>query len=204
MFKFILPSFNFNIERWKWNEEYRVYVSTLGRFKDEHKKLLPIKINSSGYCLIKTDVGMRLVHRLVMLTWRPVPDAENLTVDHLDHNKRYNAVFNLEWVTEEENKRRAKEDYIGAAKQVKTEVKEIPKVLTIEKKISNGTEIFNNVTDAAIFAIRKQNPKNTCPTKADKKKTARRILAAIEFQKQYYGMHWNYVEVQNEQRADNN
>ena len=36
--KFILPRFLINIERWKWNDEYRVFVSNTGRFKDEYKK----------------------------------------------------------------------------------------------------------------------------------------------------------------------
>ena len=30
----------FKIERYKWNKEYRVYVSNLGHFKDEHKKYI--------------------------------------------------------------------------------------------------------------------------------------------------------------------
>ena len=36
MFKIILPTINFKIERWKWNKEYRVYVSTLGHIKNEY------------------------------------------------------------------------------------------------------------------------------------------------------------------------
>jgi hypothetical protein len=48
-----------------------------------------------------------------MLTWKPTPEAEKLTVDHLDHNKRNNALSNLEWVTKEENERRADADYVG-------------------------------------------------------------------------------------------
>ena len=47
-----------------------------------------------------------------MLTWRPTANAELLTVDHLDHNKRNNALNNLEWVTLEENQRRAEADHI--------------------------------------------------------------------------------------------
>ena len=42
MFKFILPKLLINIERWKWNSEYRIYVSNTGRFKDEYKKELQI------------------------------------------------------------------------------------------------------------------------------------------------------------------
>ena len=55
MCRFIFPKFNFKIEKWKWNEEYRVYVSSLGHFKDEHKRNIPVKISSkTGYCNIMT------------------------------------------------------------------------------------------------------------------------------------------------------
>ena len=45
MFNFILPSFKFKVEKWKWNKEYRIYVSNLGNFKDEYKNNIPIMIN---------------------------------------------------------------------------------------------------------------------------------------------------------------
>lgn len=35
--KIILPRFLFKIEKWKWNSDYRVYVSNLGHIKNEHK-----------------------------------------------------------------------------------------------------------------------------------------------------------------------
>ena len=112
MLKFIFPTFNFNIERWKWNKEYRIYVSNMGHFRDEHKRLIQMKISRDGYVKINTSAGIKSAHRLVMLTWRPIPNAEDLTVDHLDHNKRNNSVANLEWVSKEENQRRAKKDFI--------------------------------------------------------------------------------------------
>ena len=87
---FMLPTISLRIERWKFNKDYGIYVSTLGHFKDRHKRLLPIKISQGGYYLVKTeapDYPWKLAHRLVMLTWKPIPDAENLTVDHLDPNK---------------------------------------------------------------------------------------------------------------------
>ena len=109
----ILPTISLRIERWKFNKEYGIYVSTLGNFKDRYKRRLPIKIDQGGYCRVKTEVPKapwKLTHRLVLLTWKPIPDAENLTVDHLNHNKRDNSLYNLEWVTQKENLRRAKED----------------------------------------------------------------------------------------------
>lgn len=113
MFKFILPKCNFRWERWKWNSEYRVYVSSLGNFKNEYKQNLPVKINQGGYVTIKTCAGLVLAHRLVMLTFKPIPNREAMTVDHLNHNKRDNSLANLEWVTRAENQRRAKVDYCG-------------------------------------------------------------------------------------------
>ena len=139
MFKFILPRFIFRMERWKWNREYRVYVSNMGHFMDEHKKIIPVKINQNGYVLIKTDYGYETAHRLVMKTWRPTAAMDKLTVDHLDHNKRNNSVENLEWVTRAENMRRARADYIdenaksGEKKKKSKKIKTIPRSYTIEK-----------------------------------------------------------------------
>lgn len=111
----MLPTISLRIERWKFNKDYGIYVSTLGNFKDRYKRPLPVKIEANGYCKIKTEAPhspWKFAHRLVMLTWKPIPDAENLTVDHLNHNKRDNSVANLEWVTFTENQTRASRDRI--------------------------------------------------------------------------------------------
>ena len=102
-----------NFEKYKWNKDYGVYVSNLGHFKDRYKRLLPVKINLGGYLVIKTEKGYISAHRLVMYTWRPIPNAENMTVDHLNHNKRDNHLKNLEWVDNTENQRRATEDIVN-------------------------------------------------------------------------------------------
>lgn len=110
----MLPNLILRIERWKFNKEYGIYVSTLGNFKDRHKRLIPVKINQSGYCMIKVEgtIPFKPAHRLVMLTWKPIANAEDLTVDHLNHNKRDNSLDNLEWVSYEENQLRARNDRI--------------------------------------------------------------------------------------------
>ena len=44
MFKIILPSIKLKVERWKYNEEYKIYVSSLGRFKNKNKKDIKLLI----------------------------------------------------------------------------------------------------------------------------------------------------------------
>lgn len=121
----MLPTIKLHIERWRFNKDYGVYVSTYGHFRNRDKADLPIKVNQQGYCCVKVDcttVNFMLAHRLVMLTWRPTDEAENLTVDHKDHNKRNNSLENLEWVTYEENIVRAQKDFINTAITEKTPI----------------------------------------------------------------------------------
>lgn len=106
----MLPKFHIKIERWKYNKTFEVYVSSMGHVRNRSKAPLVPKISSGGYMVVAVNGSnprYMLLHRLVMLTWRPTAEAEDLTVDHLDHNKRNNALENLEWVTKEENLRRA-------------------------------------------------------------------------------------------------
>lgn len=112
----MLPNFCFSIERWRFNKEYQVYVSTKGRIKDKQKKIIKIVVTNKGYCRVPTIKGKALVHRLVMMTWKPTNSMRNLTVDHLNHNKRDNSLKNLEWVSKEENQLRAKKDFFFEAK----------------------------------------------------------------------------------------
>lgn len=110
---FILPSITINIERWKWNKKYRVFVSNRGRVKNIDGKILKPKTTQTGYLAVRVETKKAMsIHRLVMETWRPISNFEEMTVDHLDHNKRNNDVRNLEWVTEKENHIRANNDQL--------------------------------------------------------------------------------------------
>ena len=151
----ILPKINIKWERWKFNKDYGIYVSTLGHFKDRYKRDIPVKINQCGYCKIKTEQGLRLAHRLVMMTWRPTDDAENLTVDHLDHNKRNNALYNLEWISFVENQRRAKEDFIDEVEKTAGKVEEkIGKIRIINCTKKKGSIIpEKTLTDEEFLTI---------------------------------------------------
>ena len=179
MFKFILPNFQFRIEKWKWNSDYRVYVSTLGNFKDEYKNIIPVKIDNNGYCVIKTNCGFKKAHRLVMLTWKPIPDAENLTVDHLNHNKRCNELSNLEWVSLNENRERAQNDLY-----IDNEIHSN----NWEKKIIKAGQLEFNGMEAAVDYVYEQSAKNgSIP---NRKRIEHNILKALNNDKMYMNRKW--------------
>lgn len=193
MFKIILPKIKLKVEKWKWNKEYRVYVSNFGNFKDEHKNNMPVKISSvGGYVVIKTNYGYVYAHRLVMLTWKPIPNAENLTVDHLDHNKRRNTLDNLEWVTQEENILRAKRDFITGSIKDEDIGKNNFKI-SFKKGNKRGV-VLNSLEDAIHFVYQGQGLLNQrCDNIPRKDRIKIKILDAIKNQTEYCGGKWKIV-----------
>lgn len=67
--------------------------------------------NAAGYkyvvLYIKGKRTQWALHRLLMVTFKPIEHWDILTVDHLDGNPANNNLDNLEWVTQAENTRRA-------------------------------------------------------------------------------------------------
>ena len=191
MFNFIFPTFLFRVEKWKWNKEYRVYVSNLGHVKDEHKNILPVKVSNSGYCVVKTYYGFKNIHRLVLLTWKPVPNAEELTVDHLNHNKRDNSIQNLEWVTEKENLRRARKDRVPLAEDTvsKEEIKKLNNS-SIEAIDARGEKLlFKNYNEAINFLICTKTIGENC----DIQKVKIKIMKAAYGGKPYCNRVWRII-----------
>ena len=126
--RFIMPRFFINCERWKWNDDLRIYVSTHGHFKDEHKRNKACKVKDN-YFWVNVDGQWLPAHRVVLLTWRPLPvNGEPMTVDHLNSITRDNRLCNLEWVTREENLRRANKNVLNASKKVtpRNSIQELP------------------------------------------------------------------------------
>lgn len=85
-------------------------VSTFGNVRNiltgkEIKKSNQYK----GYLVVnlRTSTGNRniSVHRLVLLTFRPIDDT--MQVNHIDGNKKNNMVENLEWCTPKQNTQHA-------------------------------------------------------------------------------------------------
>ena len=100
----MLPRLHFSFERWRKNEEYGVWVSTLGRIRlIKNKEYLNIRINQGGYCTVFTDKGQEFVHRLVAYTWLGGKRNAKYNIDHINSNKRDNSLRNLRWIEKELN-----------------------------------------------------------------------------------------------------
>lgn len=144
---FILPTITINIERWKWNRKYRVFVSNRGRVRDINGKALKIKTTSTGYLAVRVATKKAMfVHRLVMETWHPISNPEEMTVDHLDHNKRNNDIRNLEWVAEKENHKRAADDLLVEKEVALIKTKETIKHQVYYIDCDSGKR-FNNINN---------------------------------------------------------
>lgn len=140
------PRFHISIERWKFNKEYEVWVSNHGNILDKEKNPIRVKTSNKRYMVCIIQKKLVSVHRLVLMTWQPREDANTLTVDHINSNPRDNRLVNLEWVSEEENVARAKENQIvipltleerKLQKQIQKETQRIIK-REAEKKVYNG------------------------------------------------------------------
>ena len=115
-------------------KDTKYYITTNGNIIRDTLTLKK-SVNKSGYQRIVLNVNggkvSKLIHRLVAETYLPNPN--NLPeVDHKDTNKLNNDISNLEWVTTEENKRRArlnglirKGESHGKSKLTKTDVEYI-------------------------------------------------------------------------------
>lgn len=199
MFNIILPKIKFEIEKWKLNKHYNVYVSNLGNFKDKCKDNIKLKVNNGGYLMVpicnnkKGIIKYIPAHRIVMETWCPRMDMwkEKLTVDHLDHNKRNNTYRNLEWVSKEENLKRANDDFIYDDKdkiiqslqdKIKNLTKSIDTTITIV-----GVKTFENYDEVIEFLKEKKKIKKDY---SNKEHIIAKIIQASKNYTKYCNYNW--------------
>lgn len=211
------PRFHISIERWKFNKEYEVWVSNYGNILDKEKNPIRVKTSNKRYMVCIIQKRLVAVHRLVLMTWRPREDANTLTVDHINSNPRDNRLVNLEWVSEEENKVRAKENHIEipltieerklqkeAQKNIKHEVETKAYIGWSKEQIRDFklTELTNRFLAGAVwlnhtgFILNKDNyiefatVKNGIPAAMPHNMIARRFINAGYSSQKYCGWHW--------------
>ena len=79
-------------------------VSNLGRLRNKKTKVIAKgTIKKNGYVDVSVNNQNYRLHRLVLQTWCPNEDYEELTVDHINGNRSDNRLENLRWATREEN-----------------------------------------------------------------------------------------------------
>ena len=97
--KNLIPKLYVKIERYKYHLGMDCYISNFGNIKDRNG-IIQTVCKKNGYLWYRG----KAVHRLVMEVWKPTPNYMNLTVDHINHNTYQNDIWNLRYLTEEENK----------------------------------------------------------------------------------------------------
>lgn len=181
MIKIIIPTLSFNIEKWKYNKQYDIYVSNYGRFRSRDKTFIPIKIGKkTGYAQVEIKENFfKAAHRLVLETWQPIQGMEDLTVNHIDHNRRNNKLSNLEWMTEEENQKLAEEDLYEEMNVAN--FNQIMKQNLGKPIIICGNKIFNSYDEIITFLIESKKINNI----QNKTTIKHNIIKAIKQQKKY-------------------
>lgn len=142
----IFPKIYIEFEHWRKHKETNYYVSNLGNVRDSKKNKIEPFVNKWGYFTIIINDKCYSVHRLVAECWCERDSKEKDTIDHLDSNKRNNRAKNLQWVSTEENCRRADEKYLNsdldnltlAAKKTVSLAKESVNVITSGIKVNSG------------------------------------------------------------------
>lgn len=103
-----VPEVNEKEEQWK--EYFGYKVSSEGRIISPYGNELKGVLHKDGYRFVYFLGRVTAMHRIIAECFCDGFDDPNLVVDHIDGNKQNNKAKNLEWVTQRENIRRAREN----------------------------------------------------------------------------------------------
>lgn len=92
------------------NYENLYQVSNLGNIKSLYNNIiLKPSVDRYGYVRFSATKNKKQktlrIHRVVMEVFNPI--KESMQINHIDGNKTNNAITNLEWCTDSENKKHA-------------------------------------------------------------------------------------------------
>ena len=91
-------------EIWKDAPGTSMKVSNLGRVKAKDGRIKNQRL-MQGYCYVTDGIYNKTwrVHRLVMLAFNPIDNAQDFDVDHIDGQRTNNKLENLRWITSQRN-----------------------------------------------------------------------------------------------------
>lgn len=90
-------------------------VSNFGRVKNSKDQIIKPRQINTGYFVYSLYTGIKppveykdkykrmLAHRLVKYSFDPIDNFSEITVNHIDHNKANNSLYNLNYMTQYEN-----------------------------------------------------------------------------------------------------
>ena len=143
------------MEEWKnYPFDTRYQVSNYGNIKGQKGNILKGSINNAGYKRIGLysdgKAVFKFVHRMVMETFSPCANSDDLIVNHKDGNKLNNNLDNLEWCTTKENAEHARDILkISYNTENAHEARKIKiNVLNENKEI---IQTFNSINECANF-----------------------------------------------------
>lgn len=144
-----------------------IYGQVYNRITD---RIIDQYLNRYGYYTVSIKLRTKLyrtcfVHRLMMMTFNYIPDYKYFVVDHLNGIKTDNRINNFEWVTPEENTRRAHKNGLTVmgqdcswSKLNEEQVKQICELIASKQyKITDIANMYNvSVTTIGDIARGKQ------------------------------------------------